>query len=66
MDQNAKLLHRLDELNAIGVALSNERDIDRLLEIILIAAKRITHADAGTLYLMESEQQILKFEIIRG
>ncbi len=66
MDQNATLLHRLDELNAIGVALSNERDIDRLLEIILIAAKRITHADAGTLYLMESEQQVLKFEIIRN
>jgi len=66
MDQNATLLHRLDELNAIGVALSNERDIDRLLEIILIAAKRITHADAGTLYLMEPEQQVLKFEIIHN
>jgi len=66
MEKTTTLLHRLDELNAIGVALSNERDIDRLLEIILIAAKRITHADAGTLYLMESEQQVLKFEIIRN
>ena len=59
------LLQRLDELNAIGIALSSERDINRLLEIILVAAKRITHADAGTLYLLDAEQQVLRFEIIR-
>lgn len=58
-------LQRLNELNAIGIALSSERDIDRLLEIILVAAKRITHADAGTLYLLDDKQQVLRFEIIR-
>ncbi len=57
------LLRRLDELNAIGVALSSERDINRLLETILVAAKRITNADAGTLYLVE--EQSLRFEIMR-
>ena len=56
---------RLEELNAIGIALSTERDTNRLLEAILIAAKRITNADAGTLYLYDAEQQSLKFEIIR-
>lgn len=56
------LLQRLSELNAIGIALSSERDINRLLETILVAAKRITHADAGTLYLVEPEQKIAKFE----
>src|SRR3990172_6272809 len=66
MAQVHHLLHRLDELNAIGIALSSERDINRLLETILIAAKRITHADAGTLYLVQAEQQALKFEIIRN
>ncbi len=60
------LLHQLEELNAIGIALSSERDINRLLETILVAAKRITRADAGTLYLVEPEQQLLKFEIIRN
>jgi len=59
------LLNRLEELNAIGIALSSERDTNRLLENILIAAKRITHADAGTLYLLDPKQQALKFEIIR-
>jgi len=59
------LLKRLEQLNHIGIALSQERDITRLLEIILIAAKDITHADGGTLYRM-TEEKTLKFEIIRN
>jgi len=62
---NGDLLRRLDELNDIGVALSSEHDINRLLETILVAAKRITNADAGTLYLMVPDGQALKFEIMR-
>jgi len=65
MPQQNSQLSRLEELNAIGIALSTERDTNRLLEAILVAAKRITNADAGTLYLYDSEQQALKFEIIR-
>ena len=52
MSQTDDLLHRLEELNAIGVALSSAGNINRLLEEILVAAKRITNADAGTLYLV--------------
>jgi HD-GYP domain-containing protein (c-di-GMP phosphodiesterase class II) len=59
------LLGRLDQLNRIGVALSQERDISRLLEAILVAAKSITHADGGTLYRM-TEEKTLKFEIMRN
>lgn len=66
MEQSTSLLHRLDELNAIGVALSSERDINRLLEIILIAAKRITNSDAGTLYLVDPARQVLNFEIVHN
>jgi HD-GYP domain-containing protein (c-di-GMP phosphodiesterase class II) len=65
MPEANPLIGRLEELNAIGIALSNERDTNRLLEGILVAAKRITNADAGTLYLFDPEQQALKFEIIR-
>ena len=36
---------RLEQLNAIGASLSAERDINRLLESILAAAKTITRAD---------------------
>ena len=41
---------RREQLNAIGASLSAERDINRLLESILAAAKSITRADGGTLY----------------
>jgi HD-GYP domain-containing protein (c-di-GMP phosphodiesterase class II) len=65
MHSTDNLLHRLKELNEIGIALSRQRDINSLLETILVAAKRITHADAGTLYLHDQEQRVLRFEILR-
>src|SRR4051795_12574511 len=58
------LVQRLDQLNAIGASLSAERDIDRLLEAILTAAKTITRADGGTLYRV-TEEKSLRFEIVR-
>jgi len=66
MSSSDNLLHRLKELNDIGIALSRERDLNSLLETILVAAKRITNADAGTLYLYEPDQQMLRFEILRN
>ena len=65
MDSSGDLFRRLEQLNAIGAALSKERDINRLLESILIAAKTITHADGGTLYRMTEDSQALRFEILR-
>jgi HD-GYP domain-containing protein (c-di-GMP phosphodiesterase class II) len=58
------LVQRLEHLNAIGASLSAERDIDRLLEQILTAAKTITRADGGTLYRV-TEEGTLRFEIVR-
>ncbi len=60
------LFERLEQLNAIGAALSNERDINRLLEKILLAAKQITHADGGTLYRVANDEKSLRFEILRN
>jgi len=57
------LYPRLAELNQIGIALSREKDINRLLEAILVAAKKITNADGGTLYRVHEKE--LRFEIMR-
>ena len=65
MDSVDDLLRRLEQLNDIGTSLSKERDITRLLETILLAAKKITNADGGTLYRMLDDQQSLRFEILR-
>jgi len=61
------LFGRLEQLNEIGAALSQEKDTDHLLEKILIAAKAITRADGGTLYVLEpsDEGPRLRFAIMR-
>jgi len=46
----------LEELNKIGVALSAERNIDKLLERILTKSRAITGADAGSLYIVERDK----------
>ncbi|MBZ0142872.1 MAG: GAF domain-containing protein [Rhodocyclaceae bacterium] len=66
MDTIEDLFRRFEQLNEIGAALSHERDIDRLLEIILVAAKTITHADGGTLYRVTEDERSLRFEIMRN
>jgi len=58
-----RFLSKLEYLNAIGIALSQERDINRLLETILVAAKNLTRADGGTLYRLVGGK--LQFEIVR-
>ncbi|MCD8515604.1 MAG: GAF domain-containing protein [Burkholderiaceae bacterium] len=65
MTEVENLLDRLEALNQVGSALSNERDLDRLLEKILLAAKSITHADGGTLYLATPDGRRLRFAIVR-
>ena len=54
----------LERLIEIGIALSAERNHDRLTERILLEAMQITHADGGTLYL-RTEENTLQFEIVR-
>ncbi|MFA6311885.1 MAG: HD domain-containing phosphohydrolase [Sterolibacterium sp.] len=65
-DLHSPIFRRLEQLNAIGAALSSERDINTLLEKILLAAKDITHADGGTLYRVTDDEKSLRFEILRN
>ncbi|MCX7896958.1 MAG: GAF domain-containing protein [Rhodocyclaceae bacterium] len=66
MDTIADLLARLERLNEIGRALSSERDIEKLLAIILDAAQSITHAEGGTLYRLTEDGRALRFEIVKN
>ena len=52
-EQQAERHRELKELTSVGVALSTERDLLALLEMILSQARRITTSDAGSLYLIE-------------
>ncbi len=56
-------VERLELLHRVGVALSAERNKDRLLEMILLEAKKLCRADGGTLYLRDGDE--LRFAIMR-
>ena len=60
---------QLEELNAIGVRLSAERDTKLLLELILTKARNITRSDAGSIYLVEAASdgaRRLRFELAQN
>lgn len=59
-------LQRLEQLNQIGIALSGERDTPKLLEMILLAAKRLLNADGGTLYRLDADHRQLSFEVLHN
>ena len=55
---------QINRLAEIGVKLSAERNLPKLLNEILEEAMRITNSDGGTLYLM-TEDNRLRFEIMK-
>ncbi|MBN2117209.1 MAG: GAF domain-containing protein [Anaerolineales bacterium] len=59
-----KQLRLLGKVIPIGVALSAEKDFNRLLESLVIEAQDVTGADAGTLYLLKDNT--LEFVIVRN
>lgn len=54
----------VDKILEIGVLLSSERDLNRLLEKILSSVMELTRCDAGTLYLLDGDS--LRFKIMRN
>jgi signal transduction histidine kinase len=58
------LLEKLTKLTDIGLALSAERDLDILLEMIMEEARNLTYADGGTLYILEKNK--LHFKIFQN
>jgi len=59
-------LKRNKRLVDIGIALTAERNLDRLFEKILEEARELTNADAGTLYLVSDTEPLLHFAIIQN
>lgn len=61
-----QVLPELTELIRIGLALSNEKDFAALLEMIVTAARTLTRADAGTLYIVDPVARQLQFKILQN
>ncbi|KAA3662815.1 MAG: metal-dependent phosphohydrolase, partial [Calditrichaeota bacterium] len=59
---NKRELERLvSRLNRIGIALSSEHQLHRLLDLIVSEARSITNADGGSLYVRDGDK--LKFAV---
>ncbi|MGE5371505.1 MAG: HD domain-containing phosphohydrolase [Solirubrobacterales bacterium] len=54
------VIEQVEILLNVGLALSAEKDHNRLLEIILTEARNITRADSGTLYLRDGDFLVFK------
>ncbi len=57
--------HENDMLSSIGRALSQERDIQSLLAIILRRACEVTNADAGSVYIVEGTDEEISNRSLR-
>ena len=64
MSQNYIKLSK--RLNKIGIALSAEKDIQKLLEMILSESRKFTNCDAGTFYRLSKNKKFLNFEVLHN
>lgn len=62
--ERRKQYQLLQKVIPIGVALSAEKNFNRLLESLVVEAQSVTNADGGTLYLLDSN--LLRFVIVRN
>ncbi len=55
-NKNVTLEEQIQKLNKIGIALSSEQDLKKLLETIVREARGFTGADGGSLYIIENDR----------
>lgn len=55
-EEKIDLQDQISKLNAIGIALSSEHDLNKLLELIVQEARNFTNADGGSLYIKEKNK----------
>lgn len=55
--ETAARTSEITELTDIGIQLTTEKDYNKLLDLILNQARRITQSDAGSLYVVETDDR---------
>ncbi len=61
---NKALESTIRSLTHIGASLTSEKNLKKLLEMVVIEARQATHSDGGTLYILKDNQ--LHFEIVQN
>ncbi|MFB2938234.1 HD domain-containing phosphohydrolase [Aerosakkonemataceae cyanobacterium BLCC-F154] len=60
MLETSKQIELIEQLLAIGTALSSSQDLEELLNLILSKSREITFSDAGSLYLIDQRDSVPK------
>lgn len=66
MESQDPVTQRLEQLVQIGLALSSEKDIGNLLEMIVDSMRLISNADGGTLYIVDRNEKCLRYKILQN
>ena len=56
----------LEELVQINLSITREKDVNRLLDKILTAARKLTAAEAGCVYILDRKKRFLIPEVTQG
>lgn len=57
---------KFEEIMKINLSLSSETNKNRLFEKILTLTRKLTSADAGTLYIKSKDEQKLEFKVVQN
>ena len=66
IENNLLTEDKLEEIMKINLALTSQHNKDKLLEDILTLTRKLTNADAGTLYIKSEDEKNLKFNVIQN
>lgn len=65
-EKNFNEIEKVKMLNKIGSALSVNKELTSLLDMIVTESRKLTNADAGTLYLLNEKSKELTFTVIQN
>ena len=57
---------KFERMVEINLLLSNELNKDKLFDMLLSLTRELTHADAGTLYILSSDKKHLDFKVVQN
>lgn len=57
---------KFEEIMKINLAFSSEHNKEKLLENILNLTRKLTNADAGTLYIKSKDEKTLQFKVVQN
>ena len=65
LSSNETNKQHIEQLIEIGHSLTSETSFDALMEKILFAAKQLSTADGGTLYMVNDDEKSLSFKVVQ-